>query len=153
MNNSRRDFIRKTAFAGAAMVAAPSVFGSEAARKRQKATDAITPFKLKYAPSFGMFKEHAGTDLVDNIKFCNDMGFRAMFDNDIMKRPVDDQMKIVNEMNRLGMDLGPFVLYADFSVTSFVLNKPEVKEMLIKRMNDGAEFVKRTGIKWALMVP
>ena len=153
MNNSRRDFIRKTTFAGAVMMAAPSVFGSEAARKRQKATDAITPFKLKYAPSFGMFKEHAGTDLVENIKFCNDMGFRAMFDNDIMKRPVDDQMKIVNEINRLGMDLGPFVLYADFSVTSFVLNKPEVKEMLIKRMNDGAEFVKRTGIKWALMVP
>jgi hydroxypyruvate isomerase len=153
MNNSRRDFIRKATFAGAAMVAAPTVFGSAAARKRQKATDAVSPFKLKYAPSFGMFMEHAGPDIVDNIRFCNDMGFRAMFDNDIMKRPIDDQMKIVNEINRLGMDLGPFVLYADFSVTSFVLNTPEVKEMLIKRMNDGAEFVKRTGMKWALMVP
>ena len=28
-----------------------------------------------------MFREHAGTDIIDNIKFCHEMGFRAMFDN------------------------------------------------------------------------
>jgi Hydroxypyruvate isomerase len=153
VNNSRRDFIRKTAIAGAAIMAAPSVFGSVAAGKRQKAADAVAPFKLKYAPSFGMFKEHAGTDILDNIRFCHDMGFRAMFDNGLMGRPVEDQVKIAGEINRLGMELGPFVLYADFAVTSFVLNKPEVKEMLINKMKEGAECVKRTGVKWALMVP
>ncbi len=41
-----------------------------------------------------MFSEHAGTDLVDNIKFCHDQGFRAMFDNGLTGRPVEDQMKI-----------------------------------------------------------
>jgi hydroxypyruvate isomerase len=153
MNNSRRDFIRKTAIAGAAMMAAPAVFGSEAVKKRQKAADAVVPFKLKYAPSFGMFREHAGADLLDNIRFCHDMGFRAMFDNGLMGRPVEDQVKIAGEISRLGMELGPFVLYADFSVTSFVLNKPEVKEMLINKMKEGAECFKRTGVKWALMVP
>jgi hydroxypyruvate isomerase len=153
MNSSRRNFIRKTAVTGAAIMAAPMVFGMESNKRKQKITDAVTPFKLKYAPSFGMFKEHAGTDLVDNIKFCHDMGFRAMFDNGMMSRPVEDQVKISNEINRLGMELGPFVLYADFAVTSFVLNKPEVKDMLIKKMNEGVEFVKRTGVKWALMVP
>ena len=51
------------------------------------------------------------------------------------------------------MLLGPFVLYADFSVTSFVLNTPEVKEMLIGKMKEGVEVAKRTGAKWALMVP
>lgn len=153
MESSRRDFIRKTVFAGAAMMAAPSVFGSEASRKKQKAVDAVVPFKLKYAPSFGMFKEHCGNDLLDNIKFCHDMGFRAMFDNGLMSRPVEDQVKIAGEISRLGMELGPFVLYADFAVTSFVLNKPEIKDMLIKKMNEGAECFKRTGVKWALMVP
>jgi hydroxypyruvate isomerase len=153
MNSSRRSFIRKTAVAGAAIMAAPTVFGTQGSKRKQKIADAVTPFKLKYAPSFGMFKEHAGTDLVDNIKFCHDMGFRAMFDNGMMSRPVEDQVKISNEINRLGMELGPFVLYADFAVTSFVLNKPEVKDMLIKKMNEGVEFVKRTGVKWALMVP
>jgi hydroxypyruvate isomerase len=153
MNNSRRNFIRKATATGAALLAAPAVFGSSVAFKRQNATDANTPFKLKYAPGIGMFREHAGKEIIDNIKFCYDMGFRAMFDNGLMNRPVEDQIKIANEMQRLGMELGPFVLYADFSVTSFVLNKPEVREMLVKKMREGVEVAKRTGVKWALVVP
>lgn len=153
MDQSRRNFIKKTTATGAAILAAPAVFGVSAETRHKKAQDATAPFKLKYAPGFGMFQEHAGNDLVDNIKFCYDMGFRAMFDNGLMSRPADDQVKIANEMHRLGMELGPFVLYADFGVTSFVLNKPEVKEMLINKMKEGVEVAKRTGVKWALVVP
>jgi hydroxypyruvate isomerase len=153
MDFSRRNFIKKATATGAAILAAPAVFGSSVAMKPQKATDAVAPFKLKYAPPFGMFHEHAGDDLIDNIKFCHDMGFRAMFDNGLMNRPVEDQLRIANEMNRLGMELGPFVLYADFSVTSFVLNKPEIREMLVNKMKEGVEVAKRTGVKWALVVP
>jgi hydroxypyruvate isomerase len=153
MDNSRRDFIKKATATGAAILAAPAVYGSTAAWKHQKVSDATAPFKLKYAPYIGMFPEHAGKDIVDNIKFCYDMGFRAMFDNGLMGRPVVDQVKIANEMQRLGMELGPFVLYADFAVTSFVLNKPETREMLVNRMKEGVEVAKRTGAKWALVVP
>lgn len=153
MNNSRRDFIKKATATGAAILAAPAVLGAEAGKKRQKVQDALVPFKLKYAPGLGMFREHAGNDPVDNIRFCHDMGFRAMFDNGLMGRPLEDQAKITNEINRLGMELGPFVLYADFSVTSFVLNKPEIREMLINKTREGVECAKRTGVKWALMVP
>jgi hydroxypyruvate isomerase len=153
MNNSRRDFIRKVTATGATILAAPAVFGSEAVSGKKRAPSAVEPFKLKYAPGFGMFKEHAGNDLVDNIKFCHDMGFRAMFDNGLMSRPVEDQVKIANEINRLGMVLGPFVLYADFSVTSFVLNKQETREMLVNKMKEGVECFNRTGVKWALVVP
>jgi hydroxypyruvate isomerase len=153
MDHSRRNFIKKATATGAAIIAAPAVFGNVSFQKKQKATDAITPFKLKYAPGFGMFHEHAGIDLTDNIKFCHDMGFTAMFDNGLMGRPADDQVKIASEMHRLGMELGPFVLYADFSVTSMVLNKPEVREMLINKMKEGVEVGKRTGVKWALVVP
>ena len=153
MINSRRDFIKKVTATGAAIIAAPAVFGTEAAKKRQKVQDAVAPFKLKYGPSIGMFREHAGNDPVDNIKFCHDMGFRAMFDNGLMGRPVEEQEKIAGEIDRLGMELGPFVLYADFSVTSFVLNKPEVREMLVNKTKEGVECAKRTGVKWALMVP
>jgi hydroxypyruvate isomerase len=153
MDNSRRNFIKKATATGAAILAAPAVFGSHAVPGLQKATDASTPFKLKYAPSIGMFRENAGKEIIDNIKFCYDMGFRAMFDNSLMGRPVEDQMKIANEMKRLGMELGPFVLYADFSVTSFVLNKPETRQMLVNKMKEGVEVAKRTGAKWALVVP
>ena len=153
MDHSRRNFIKKATATGAAILAAPAVFGSGAFTKQQKTSDATAPFKLKYAPGFGMFQEHAGNDIIDNIKFCHDMGFRAMFDNGLMGRPIEDQVKIADEMHRLGMELGPFVLYADFAVTSFVLNKPETREMLVNRMKEGVEVAKRTGVKWALVVP
>jgi hydroxypyruvate isomerase len=153
MYSSRRTFIKKATATGAAIIAAPAVFGRAPFLKNQKASDAVTPFKLKYAPSFGMFHENAGDDPINNIKFCHDMGFRAMFDNGLMNRPPADQEKIANEMHRLGMELGPFVLYADFSVTSFVLNNPETREMLINKMKEGVEVAKRTGVKWALVVP
>jgi len=153
MENTRRQFIKKVTTAGAAFVAAPAVIGAPAIQKQKKAPDAVAPFKLKYAPSIGMFPEHAGKDPVDQIKFCYDQGFRAMFDNGLMNRPVEVQEKIANEINRLGMELGPFVLYADFSVTSFVLNKPETREMLVNKMKEGVEVARRTGVKWALVVP
>ena len=153
MDNSRRSFIKKATTTGAAILAAPAVFGMEGRGKKQKAADPVVPFKLKYAPFIGMFKEHAGDDIVDNIKFCYDIGFRAMFDNGLMGRPVEDQTKIADEIHRLGMELGPFVLYADFKVTSFVLNNDETREMLITKMKEGVEIAKRTGAKWALVVP
>jgi len=154
MTNSRRNFIKRATLAGAAIIAAPAVFGQDSKKKsREKAPDPVVPFKLKYAPSVGMFREHAGTDIIDNIKFCHDMGFRAMFDNGLMSRSPEDQVKYMNELQRLGMDFGPFVLYADFSVTSFVLNKPDTREMLINKMKEGVELAKRTGAKQALVVP
>lgn len=154
MNTSRRNFLKKTVVAGGSLISAPLLFGMSGKSKQGAAQDAVQPFKLKYAPSFGMFREHCGNDLIDNIKFCHDMGFRAMFDNNIMTRPVEDQEKIANEINRLGMELGPFVLYADFSKVSFVLNNnDEIREMLDKKMQEGVECFKRTGIKWSLVVP
>jgi hydroxypyruvate isomerase len=153
MDNSRRGFIKKAAITGTAMIAAPSILGASEISRSKKLTSADQPFKLKYAPYFGMFEEHAGKDLSDNVKFCYDMGFRAMFDNGIMNRPVEEQTKIANALQKLGMDLGPFVLYADFSVTSFVLNKPETREMLIKKMQEGVNVAKRVNAKWALVVP
>ena len=92
MDNSRRSFIKKATTSGAAILAAPAVFGMEGPRKKEKAADPVAPFKLKYAPYIGMFKEHAGEGIIDNIKFCYDMGFRAMFDNGLMGRPVEDQV-------------------------------------------------------------
>lgn len=153
MNTSRRSFLRKATLAGGALMATPAIFGASERFSRKNPGDAEAPFKLKYAPSVGMFPEHSGKDPVDSIKFCYDMGFRAMFDNGLMSRPVDEQVKIAGEMQKLGMELGPFVLYADFRVTSFVLNNQETRDMLIGKMKEGVEVIKRTGVKWALVVP
>ena len=38
-------------------------------------------YNLNYAPHFGMFKNIAGNDLIDQLKFMHDQGFMAIEDN------------------------------------------------------------------------
>ena len=48
-------------------------------------------FKLDYAPHFGMFRQSAGDDLVDQLRFMADQGFTAFEDNGMRGRPVEEQ--------------------------------------------------------------
>lgn len=152
--NSRRGFIQKAAFAVAGSMAVPSILKAQDLEETRNKPVENGPFRLKYAPSIGMFRATVGSDdPIDNIRFCNDQGFRAIFDNGLMGRSIEEQEKIAAELARLGMDLGPFVLYADFAVTSFVTNDSEKRTMLVDRMKQGVEVAKRTNAKWALVVP
>jgi len=146
-NITRRNFLAGSIAASAAAmtVGIPSK-GVKASPKNDK-------FKLKYAPNFGMFKEHAGKNLIDQIKFMDEQGFRAIFDNGIMRKPVSLQEKIANELAKRNMDLGPFVLYADFKVKSFVTQNKEIRQMLINKMKQGLDTAKRLNAKWTLVVP
>jgi hydroxypyruvate isomerase len=147
----RRNFIRNAAIGGLALTGIPSLFAEESRRSQRVSNKA--KFNLKYAPSLGTFTAHAGNDPIDQIKFMNDQGFRAIFDNGLMQKEPALQEKIANELARLGMDLGPFVLYADFGVKSMVTRDPQMMEMLRDRMKMALEVQKRTNIKTALVVP
>jgi hydroxypyruvate isomerase len=133
--------------------AAAAAVGISAGTSTARAATSSEKFKLNYAPSFGTFRQHAGNDFIDQLKFMADQGFSAMFDNGLMKKPTDVQEKIAREMSRLDMTLGPFVLYADFGVKSFVTRDPEMRKMLIDLMKQGVECAKRVNAKWALVVP
>ncbi len=146
----RRNFIKSTAASGIALTGITGIMSATASESKVSNS---AKFKLKYAPGLGTFSEHAGKDPIDNIKFIADQGFRAIFDNGLMGKEPAMQEKIANELARLGMDLGPFVLYADFKVESMVTQDPEIKDMLRKKMLEGLEVQKRTGIKSALVVP
>jgi hydroxypyruvate isomerase len=76
-----------------------------------------------------------------------------MFDNNIMNRAVPLQEAIAKEIEKRGMVLGPFVLYADFGKKSFVMRDKDVREMLLQKMIQGVETMKRANIPWALVVP
>jgi hydroxypyruvate isomerase len=91
-------------------------------------------------------------DPIDNLKFMADQGFRAMFDNGFMGRPADEVDKIRKEMDRLEMDLGPFVLKG-IGGKSFVTKDKDIREKIIKNVEQGVEFAKRARAKWALLVP
>ncbi|MGD8499314.1 MAG: TIM barrel protein [Phycisphaerales bacterium] len=139
---SRRGLMASAAAAVAISAGAPRVGAASSSRK----------FKLKYAPTLGAFKQHAGPDPIDNLKFMADQGFSAMFDNGFMRKPKDLVDKIVKEMERLEMTLGPFVLQGIGGKT-FVTNDKDIREKLIKMTKDGVEFAKRANAKWALLVP
>jgi hydroxypyruvate isomerase len=147
---NRRNFFRNTAISTIAFTGLTGTLSSVASTAK---TSNSAQFKLKYAPNFGMFREHAGNDPIDHIKFMHDQGFRAIFDNGFMGKEPALQEKIVGELARRNMDMGPYVLYADFKVKSMVTRDPEMMEMLRKRMNDAVELAKRTNVKQALVVP
>jgi hydroxypyruvate isomerase len=145
---------RRELLAGALGAAALSAAGSGMSpASAQTATPKKERFKLKYAPSFGQFKSHAGNDLVAQIQFAADEGFGAMFDNGIMGRSIADQELIARELAKRDMILGPFVLYADFKVKSYVTRDKEARAMLVEKMKQGLEVSKRVNCRWALVVP
>ena len=108
----RRGFIQNTATVAALIGFSNIAYASGVAEAKPSNS---AKFKLKYAPGFGSFPELAGKDPIEVIKFCADQGFRAMFDNGLPGRSNEEQIKIAAELSRLNMDMGPFVLYADFS--------------------------------------
>lgn len=148
---NRRKFLANGIGAAAALsLAGP---GRAAAAFQAKAPQKPGKFKLKYAPSLGQFKQHSGDDPIAQIKFIADEGFAAVFDNGIMGRSIPQQEAIAKELEQRGMILGPFVLYADFKVESFVKKDKDTRDMLLKRMEEGVETSKRVNTKWALVVP
>ncbi len=113
---SRRDFLKAAVTGAAALSFAPP--GAAGGARPVPGKDAA--FKLKYAPGIGMFEGHAGKSPTDQLKFMADQGFSAWFDNGLMGRPAAEQEAFAKESTRLGLTIGPFVVYADFKVESFV---------------------------------
>ena len=68
-------------------------------------------FNLKYAPHFGMFKNLAGDNLIDQLNYIADLGFTAFEDNNLKKRTVDFQEKMSKTMQKKGLDMGVFVAH------------------------------------------
>ena len=141
----RRTFLATAMAAGAAAVSTTS--------KGLAASSSNAKFKLKYAPHFGMFKNHAGEDPLDQIKFMADMGFTAMEDNSMMRRPTELQKKIAQQMSKLDMTMGVFVAGFSFEEKNFVTNDKEIRNMLVKRMKEAVEVAKRVNAKWCTVVP
>lgn len=110
-------------------------------------------FKLKYAPHFGMFKTHAGEDLLDQLKFMADVGFKALEDNRMMRRDVSVQEKIASEMDRLGMEMGVFVADAEFREAAYVTDDKAAREKVLNNIKKSIEVAKRCNATYMTVVP
>jgi len=145
----RRNFIKRTMATAASASLGAVAFGTESSGSVLNGVK----FKLKYAPNFGAFPEMAGKDPIDVIKFCSDQGFRAIFDNGLVRKEPALQEKIASELQRQGMDLGPFGLKAKEGKKSLVYADKDSLVAWKGGMHDAIETSKRTGGKHVLIVP
>lgn len=145
----RRNFIQ------AGLTAAASTFALSSSRATEfTATLAAKPFRLNYAPHDGMFKNHAGKDFIDQLKFMADQGFRGVEDNGLLERPAVEQDRIGKTLAQLGMTMGVFVIDGgDNWKTSLTTGKQEFKDNFIKTCKVSVEAAKRVNAKWATVVP
>lgn len=146
----RRDFLQRSLAAGA--VAATTGYTPLHAAASPRADR--HPFKLKYAPHFGMFEHSAGPDLLDQLRFMADVGFTAFEDNGMMNRPVAVQEQIGNELARLGMTMGVFVIDGgDNWKTSLATGKQEFVDTFVATCRKAVDVAKRVGARWMTVVP
>jgi hydroxypyruvate isomerase len=162
---TRRDFLQHaTAAASALAVTTPIDTPVQAAQAAGKAAPQAPAgarakpskhqFKLKYAPHFGMFKESAGEDLLDQLRFMADAGFTALEDNGLMKRPPEVQQQIGDTLAKLNMTMGVFVVDAgDNWKTSYTTGDKALIDTLLKTCRDAVDTAKRVNAKWITFVP
>jgi hydroxypyruvate isomerase len=145
----RRNFIQ----AGLTAAASAWAISPTIAKQRERGL-AGKPFKMNYAPHDGMFKNHGGTDFVDQIKFMADQGFRGIEDNGLLGRPVAEQERIGKTLAQLGMTMGVFVIDGgDNWKTSLATGKQEFKDVFLKACKLSVEAAQRVNAKWATVVP
>ena len=160
----RRDFVGAigagvVAVTGAAPVGASGVKGSAGPRDSEETPPhsqrerAGIPFTLDYAPHFGMFRQSAGADLLDQLRYMHEQGFRSLEDNGMRGRDVATQERIGAEMARLGMRMGVFVLNPDTAwTTTFAEGKAEFRDAFLADVDASIEVAKRVNAKWMTVV-
>jgi len=147
----RRKFVHHSLLAGASLFAAPAL---KAAKKDNPEPFAEKPFNLLYGTHDGMFKNTAGKDFIDQIKYAYDMGFRAIEDNGMMGRPVEQQTKIGETLAKLGMTMGVFVVdKGGNGANTLAAGKQEYVDIFLNGCKRALETAKRCNAKWTTVVP
>lgn len=143
----RRGFIKKT---GLGLSASALGIADLSANKGSKYT-----FNLNYAPHFGMFENSAGKDLLDQLQFMSDQGFKSLEDNGMMGRSPETQKAIGEKMAKLGMKMGVFVVGFDNwpPKTSLASGDKDWQRTFLSKCREAVEVAKRVNAKYMTVVP
>jgi hydroxypyruvate isomerase len=145
---NRRQFIKDGALATAA-----SGLILNSASAAHHASKPAKSFKLKYAPHPGHFKHTVGEDTLDQIKFAHDNGFTAWEFNGLPKETTAIQEKVGSTLDDLGMTMGVFVTYGNFTDPVFTRTTDDAREEVLKHIREAVEVAKRANAKWFTVVP
>lgn len=111
-------------------------------------------FNLKYAPHFGMFKNLAGSNLIDQLNYIADQGFTAFEDNNLKKRTIDTQNKMSETMQKRGIEMGVFVAHTiHWKEPNLASGNKDKREEFLKEIRDSVDVAKRINAKWMTVVP
>ena len=142
---NRRTFVAAGLAAGAAAVGVKSAAAQGSTRAK---------FRMKYGPHFGMFRNGAGNDPIDQLKFAADQGFTAWEDNGMMRKDVDLQKRIARTMEQLDMTMGVFVSSGGFDRSEFTTStSKDLHDRLRAQMRKAVEVAKRVNATWSTFVP
>lgn len=148
----RRRFMQQGLLAGASLLAGRKLMANSESVKPDLTSDKV--FNLDYAIHDGMFRNLAGNNFIDQIKYAHQRGFRSIEDNGMRGRDVDQQKKIGETLGSLNMKMGVFVAHSiDWSKPSLTNNNKEKNEQFLKEIRESVEVAKRCNATWMTVVP
>ena len=145
---NRRKFLRNSTIASASLLSANLNFTNHTNLSNK------FNFNLKYAPHLGMFKHHAGSDPISQLKFMLDQGFNSFEDNNMKNRNIQTQKKIASFMSNNNMEMGVFVAHKIYwKEPNLASGNKEKRTEFLNQIKDSIDVAKRINAKWMTVVP
>jgi hydroxypyruvate isomerase len=104
-------------------------------------------FSRDYAPHLAMFRHHAGSDPLDQIRFLADEGFRSIEDTGLLAKSPALQRQVGSELARRGMSLACFTGVADFGRPTFASGRRDLRCEVLSELRCAIEAADRVGGK------
>ncbi len=146
----RRKFLSGTALAGASLLTGTAALATGSSKEQL----AAKPFNLDYAPHAGMFRNSAGDDFLEQIRFMHDQGFRSIEDNGMIGRDTAMQTRIGELLAKLNMRMGVFVVdKGGNGANTLAAGKKEHLDIFLNGCKRAVEVAKRVNAKWMTVVP
>ena len=143
----RRNFIQNSTLSAASLMVVNSLFSNNNPKPNHI-------YNLNYAPHFGMFKNHAGSDIFNQLEFIKDQGFKAFEDNGMKNRDAKTQEKIGDFLLNNNMKMGVFVAHKIYwnepNLASGDLDK---RNEFLNDISNSIDVAKRVNAKWMTVVP
>jgi hydroxypyruvate isomerase len=101
-----------------------------------------------------MFRNLAGDDVIDQIKFAADQGFTAWEDNGMPNRSPSMQKQIGDLLAKRDMQMGVFVANKiNWREPTLTKGAGEHREAFLQSIRESVEVAKRCHAKWMTVVP
>jgi len=141
---NRQSFIRNSMLASAALM-----LGTErSATALSSGQTNASAFRMKFSPEFDIFNELGGKDVIDQIKWGHDNGFRAWENTFLARRPVAEQERISKTVQQLGMEFGQFVGTLNFKDATFASRNKAIRDNVLQEVKASIEIAKRMNTKY-----